>query len=229
MREIEIDARLLAAADLVRQGACFADIGTDHARLPLFLLSGKKIRLAYATDVAKGPLASAEAAIAASGMAEYCKTMLCDGAAALAGLGITDYAICGMGGELIARIISDAPHLADPAVQLTLQPMTRSAHLRRFLAENGFSVLAERFVVAAKRAYVCISATYTGRFYRISDLEAEIGAYPDPSSPAFRAYAEARVSALRKEAMGAAYRGQICEAGKTADAILRLLNQKSEE
>lgn len=229
MREIEIDARLLAAADLVRQGACFADIGTDHARLPLFLLSGNKIRSAYATDVAKGPLASAEAAIAAQGMEGLCKTMLCDGAAALSGLGITDYAICGMGGELIARIISDAPQLADPAVQLTLQPMTRVAHLRRFLADRGFSVLDERFVIAAKRAYVCISATYTGRFYTISDLEAEIGAYPDPNSPAFRAYAEARIAALRKEAMGAAYRGEISEAGKTADAILRLLNQESEE
>ena len=222
MREIELDARLLAAADLVRQGACFADIGTDHARLPLFLLASKKIGFAYACDVACGPLASAAAAIAAAGEEDRCKTLLCDGAAALSGLGITDYAICGMGGELIARIIADAPQLADPSVRLTLQPMTRAAHLRRFLAKNGFSVLTERFVTAAKRAYVCISASYTGRFCEISGIEAEIGAYPD-GTPAFIAYAKHRVSALRKEATGAVCRGESSEAGETADAIERLL------
>lgn len=218
MREAELDARLLAAADLVRQGACFADIGTDHAHLPLFLLAKGRISFAYACDVARGPLASAEAAIAAAGEDERCKTLLSDGAAALKGLGITDYAICGMGGELIARIIGDAAQLADPSVRLTLQPMTRAAHLRRFLAENGFSVLCERFVIAAKRPYVCISAEYTGRFCEISGLEAEIGAYPD-SSPAFLAYARARALALRKEALGAMHRGQSSEAGRIADEI----------
>ena len=222
MREIELDARLLAAADLVRQGACFADIGTDHARLPLFLLANRRIDLAYACDVARGPLASAEAAIAAAGEGERCKTRLCDGAAALSDLGITDYAICGMGGELIARIISDAPQLADPSVRLVLQPMTRAAHLRRFLAKNGFSVLTERFVTAAKRAYVCISASYTGRFSEISGLEAEIGAYPD-GSPAFLVYARTRMIALRKEAKGAVCRGEASEAGEIADQIEHLL------
>ncbi len=224
MREMELDARLLAAAGFVRQGACFADIGTDHARLPLFLLARGKIPFAYASDVAKGPLATAEAAIAEAGEGDRCKTVLCDGAAALAGLGITDYAICGMGGELIARIIKDAGQLADPSVRLTLQPMTRAAHLRRFLSENGFSVLGERFVIAAKRPYVCISAEYTGRFFEISALEAEIGAYPD-GSPAFLAYARARVAALRKETLGAMHRGEASEAGRIADEIAGVLKQ----
>lgn len=224
MRETELDARLLAAADLVRQGACFADIGTDHARLPLFLLARARISFAYACDVAKGPLASAEAAIAAAGEGGRCKTVLCDGAAELGGLGISDYAICGMGGELIARIISDAPGLSDPSVRLVLQPMTRAAHLRRFLAENGFSILGERFVIANRRPYVCISAEYTGRFCEISGIEAEIGAYPD-RSPAFLAYAKARASALRKEALGAAHRGESSEAGKIADGIDGIIKQ----
>jgi tRNA (adenine22-N1)-methyltransferase len=228
MREIELDARLLAAADLVRQGACFADIGTDHARLPLFLLASKRIGFAYACDVACGPLASAEAAIAAAGEGERCKTVLCDGAAALSEFGITDYAICGMGGELIARIISDAPQLADPSVRLVLQPMTRAAHLRRFLARNGFSVLCERFVIAAKRAYVCLSVAYTGRFCEISGLEAEIGSCPD-GSPAFLAYARTRMSALRKEAAGAACRGAVSAAKEIADHNERILQSYETE
>ena len=222
MRETELDARLFAAAGLVRQGACFADIGTDHARLPLFLLADGKISFAYACDVARGPLASAEAAIRAAGEEARCRTVLCDGASLLSDLGITDYAVCGMGGELIARIISDAPWLADPEVRLTLQPMTRASHLRRFLAKNGFSIREERFVIAAKRAYVCMSVEYTGRFRDIDGVEAEIGAYPNRSE-AFFAYARARISALRKEAMGAACRGEASDAGRVADEIETML------
>ena len=228
MREIELDARLLAAASLVRPGACFADIGTDHARLPLFLLSREHITEAYASDVAKGPLSRAEEAIREAGEGARCHAVLCDGAAALSGLGITDYAVCGMGGELIARIIGDAPQLKDPSVRLILQPMTRAAHLRRFLAEQGFAILDERYEIAAGRAYVCILASYTGRFEQIFGIDAEIGRVR-PHTPAFLAYLRTHVKMLRNEAMGAAHRGEASEAGAIADAMQALISERERE
>ena len=223
MRDTVLDARLASAAGLVRQGACFADIGTDHARLPLFLLAEGRVTYAYASDIAEGPLASARAAIMAAGETR-CETILSDGAAALAGRGISDCAICGMGGELIARIISDAPWLRDPAVRLILQPMTRAAHLRVFLAEHGFRILQEVYSIAAKRAYVCLLVEFCGGSRAISREEAEIGRPIDTENPAFRAYAAARLAALRKEASGAAHRGvDDGGAAAAADAIARRL------
>ncbi len=223
MRDTVLDARLASAAGLVRQGACFADIGTDHARLPLFLLAEGRVAYAYACDVAEGPLSSARAAISAAGETR-CETVLCDGAAALEGRGISDCAICGMGGELIARIIDDAPWLRDPAVRLILQPMTRAAHLRAYLAEQGFVVLREVYSIAAGRAYVCLLVEFCGGSRLISREEAEIGRPSDTTDPAFRAYAAARISALRKEAAGAAHKGaDDGGAGAAADAIARLL------
>ena len=170
-----LDKRLLSCADFVRAGAVFADIGTDHGYLPIFLLKTGRIERAYLSDVNSGPLSSAERNAAAEGLTDRCEFILTDGAAALSGKGITDYAICGMGGELIARIIEDAPHLKDGSVRLVLQPMTKQEHLRRYLALTGFTILHERFSFDAGKYYVTMVAEYCGECREISFEEAELG------------------------------------------------------
>lgn len=170
-----LDKRLLSCADYVRAGAVFADIGTDHGYLPIFLLNTGRIQRAYLSDVNSGPLASAERNARDNGLSDKCEFILTDGAAALSGKGITDYAICGMGGELIARIVEDAPHLKEIGTRLILQPMTKQEHLRRYLASNGFSVLDERFSFDSGKYYVTLLAEYTGECREISESEAELG------------------------------------------------------
>ena len=170
-----LDKRLLSCADYVRAGAVFADIGTDHGYLPLFLLKSGKIERAYLSDVNQGPLSSAERNLRSEGMTDKCEFILTDGATALAGNGITDYAVCGMGGELIARIIEDAPHLKERGIRLILQPMTKQEHLRRYLEISGFSILDEKFSFDSGKYYLTILAEYTGECRELSDSEAELG------------------------------------------------------
>ena len=129
-----LNARLLSAAEMVRQDAIFADVGTDHAYLPLFLLEEGRIKRAFCSDINKGPLDSARRTAAERGLEDKITFVLADGATALRDKNITDYAICGMGGELIAKIIEDSPHLYDTDVHLIIQPMSRQAILRKFLA-----------------------------------------------------------------------------------------------
>ena len=170
-----LDKRLLSCAEFVRAGAVFADIGTDHGYLPLFLLREGRITRAYLSDINRGPLSSAERNARAEGLSDKCEFILTDGAAALCDKGITDYAICGMGGELITRIIGDAPHLFTEGTRLILQPMTKQECVRRFLVENGFSVITERFSFDSGKYYVTVVAEYTGANGEISDEDAELG------------------------------------------------------
>ena len=170
-----INARLLCAAEFTRQNATFADIGTDHAYLPLFLLDSGRIKYAYCCDINEGPLNSARRNAEERGRLDQCEFILTDGATVLRGKGITDYAICGMGGELIADIIDRAPHLKDEEVNLILQPMSRQEKLREYLASSGFSIIGERYSLDAGKYYVCMLARYTGKCREISPLEAIAG------------------------------------------------------
>lgn len=178
MNSSALNARLLSAAELTRQDATFADIGTDHAYLPLFLLDSGKIRYAYCCDINEGPLASARRNAEERGRLSETEFILTDGATVLQGKEITDYAICGMGGELIADIIDRAPHLKDGGVNLILQPMTRQEKLRAYLASSGFSVTHESYTFDAGKYYVCLLATYDGVMRTISPLETIAGS-PD--------------------------------------------------
>ena len=170
------DERLRAAAAFVRQGAVFADIGTDHAYLPVFLCENNAITRAFACDVVEGPLSVAVAHIAQSGLSNRITPILTDGLTGLEGYGITDIAICGMGGELIVSILSRAPFIKDARIRLILQPMTHARDVREYLAKEGFAIVGECVREAAGKLYFCFAAEYMGKPYAISRMEAELGA-----------------------------------------------------
>ena len=85
--------RLEAAAKLVRPGAFVADIGTDHAYLPIYLVGKGIATRAVASDINRGPLDRAASNIRAAGLEERITLLLTDGVVGLCGLGITDYII----------------------------------------------------------------------------------------------------------------------------------------
>ena len=162
MSEFSIGERLSSVAKFVRRGATFADIGTDHAYLPVFLLKSGVIARAVCSDINEGPLENAKRTAEEYGVCRNIEFLLSDGASALEPYEPTDVAICGMGGELIARIIEDAPFLKTSGVRLLLQPMTRQEFLREYLNENGFSTVAEDYATEAGKSYLVIAAEYSG-------------------------------------------------------------------
>lgn len=161
---VKLDDRLSSAASFVREGAVVADIGTDHAYIPVYLLENGIAKFAIASDVNKGPLERAVENARKYGVADRMRFTLADG---LNGVeperdSVTDIVICGMGGELIARIVDESEYTRKSGVRLILQPMTAADDLRKYLDENGFAVIDEKLSTAAGKTYCCMLAEYDG-------------------------------------------------------------------
>lgn len=163
MENIKINDRLMTAVPLVREGARLADIGTDHAYLPIYLLEQGKIASAIAADINRGPLDKANENITKYGLGDKIDTVLCDGLAKIHADQVDDIAIFGMGGELIVKIIDEAPWLKDCKKRLILQPMTHPEKLRKYLAQNGFEIINEALSLDRGKIYQTVCAEYDGQ------------------------------------------------------------------
>lgn len=178
MKKTKLTRRLTAAFMLVREGHTVADIGTDHAYLPIALVQEGKCRKAYASDIGKGPLERAKENIAQYGLQDSIETVLTDGAAYFDGIA-DEFIIAGMGGELIWRIISDAPFMKSGEIHMVLQPMTKVPFLRYTLLTNGFNIQKESLVKEDGKIYTVMSVFYDGVSRTPSDIEALTGRIED--------------------------------------------------
>ncbi len=170
-----LDDRLATAFRFVRPGAVVADIGTDHAYLPAALINAGIASRAIAADINQGPLVHAAETVARYALADRITLRQTDGLHGIAESGATDILIFGMGGELIARIIDEAPFTRDAGIRLILQPMTKQAELRRYLVGHGYAIVGECMSAAAGKRYQTICAEYTGVVTALTELEAEFG------------------------------------------------------
>lgn len=155
------DKRLLAVASLVRCGSVVADIGTDHAYLPVYLVQNGICPHAVAADLRQGPLDSARAHIAAAGLSAVIDARLGDGLAPIAPAEVDDIVIAGMGGDTVAAILAACDWVRDGRYNLVLQPMTHPERVRAWLLQNGFSITAEAPVWEGRRFYHVMAASYT--------------------------------------------------------------------
>ena len=140
-----------------------ADVGTDHAHLPVALIEQGRVTSAVATDIIPGPVASANRTVTEAGLSDRIDVRLGDGLAPIGPDEADDIVIAGMGGENIAAILGAAPWVKNPRFRLILQPMTRPEVLRRFLAENGFAIEREVTTKDGIHHHVTMQAAYGGK------------------------------------------------------------------
>ena len=143
---MELSKRLSAVAALVTNGYRLADIGTDHAYIPICLAGTGRIPEAVAMDVNPGPLLRAEENIRMHGLEDRIKTRISDGFASLE-KGEADAAvIAGMGGPLMIRILREGAEVVSTLKECVLQPQSEIEKVRAFLLEEGFFFLDEDMV-----------------------------------------------------------------------------------
>lgn len=176
------DTRLLSAVPYLCRGGRVADVGTDHAYLPIYLVRKGIISHALACDINEGPIASARANIEAAGLCDRIDTLRTDGLHGVEHYAPDDVMIFGMGGELIVRILSEAPWVKSERIGLILQPMSRVATLRRWLLENGFAITGETITFEDK-FYQTVAARYCGKREAHSEVELLIGRHNIEARP----------------------------------------------
>lgn len=159
----------------MRHGSVFADIGTDHAHLPIYLYKNNIVKKAIAADVNPMPLEIARKNISLNSAQKGIETVLSDGLDKIKDYAPDDIAIFGMGGELICRIISDAKWTKNKNVRLILQPMTKQDDVRRFLLDNGYSIIGEAVSYDDGKFYQTICAEYSGENEEYSEAELILG------------------------------------------------------
>ena len=171
----KISKRLCTASQYVRSGAIVADIGTDHAYLPIYLALEGKIKKAVAADINEGPLNTARENIKKYSCEHIIDTYLTNGLKGIEGFNPTDIVICGMGGELIANILEASKELvSNSSIRLILQPMTMIRELREYLS-NGFSTIAENIVFEDDKLYQIMCVEYDGVKHALTNAQLELG------------------------------------------------------
>lgn len=161
MNEHVLSKRLTLVGEEVPDGARLADIGSDHAYLPVALMLAGKLAYAVAGEVVKGPFESAKRQVAKNGLTDKITVRLADGLAAVeASDEIDTVSIAGMGGTLIASIL-EAGKVAGQlqgTERLVLQPNVGEPQVRRWLMENDYHIETEHILEENEKLYEIIVA-----------------------------------------------------------------------
>ncbi|MDR0248217.1 MAG: class I SAM-dependent methyltransferase [Oscillospiraceae bacterium] len=158
-RPLSLSPRLLAISSRLPKGLRVADIGTDHARLPVYLLQQGIAAAVIATDVGEGPLKAARVTLKKHGLEDVVQLRLCRGALGLSPQEFDAAVVAGIGGDTIIGILQDSPWLLRKP--LFIQPQTKVARAEAWLREQGARVEAAA-VYEGRRKYVILSVTGEG-------------------------------------------------------------------
>ena len=216
-RPFSLSPRLQTVAELVPAGTRLADVGTDHGRLPVWLLQQEIVEQAVASDLRPGPLGRARA------LAEKLSEISPEEAEVVT--------IAGMGGETIASILAAVPWTGQPGHRYILQAMSGMDGLRRYLSESGFSILRELLVPEGETLYIVLLAE-PGNMAPLSEGEIWVGRQnSDMESPLRGRYLAQEIEKLRRAIDGLAktQKPEEAEKRRAYEAILLEVEKMREE
>lgn len=172
---IRLSDRLRALAARVPEGARVIDVGTDHARLPVWLAQTGRAAHIFASDVREGPLRGAKDLIDEAGVGARVTLRLTDGLRGFAPNDADTIVIAGMGGETMADILTAAPWTKDGAL-LILQPQSKQDVLRQMLCGGGYVITSEALVEDMGRIYPILTVR-GGKPLRYTPAELHTGKF----------------------------------------------------
>lgn len=155
---INLSQRLRCVAGQVSIGSILADIGSDHALLPVYLLQRGIIVSAVAGEINLGPYLAAQKQVKEAGLQTSIAVRQGDGLEVLAAGEANVITIAGMGGQLIVHILSEGSSKLQDVKRLILQPNVGEEQVRRWLFEQGWFLIHEQIVEEDCKIYEIFTA-----------------------------------------------------------------------
>lgn len=175
MNSNQLSERLKAVADFVSDGETVADIGSDHAYLPCYLVKSNKVTRAIAGEVVEGPYQSAVRQVKEDGLTEQVEVRKGNGLTVLLPGEVTTVTIAGMGGPLISEILENGKERLEGVQKLILQPNISAISIRQWLLDNGWQINDEKILEEDRKIYEVILAGRSDDRQELSDQELLLG------------------------------------------------------
>lgn len=160
---------------MVDRGSVVADIGTDHAYLPVYLVESGICDKAFACDIKRGPLEKGQQNIIINNLEDKIETRLSDGLQGIKENEADTFIICGMGADVIIHILSSCPYICNEKYTLIIQPMSKYYTLIEWLYNNKFHITTHKCTHEGERNYTVFKVKYTGKEKNFSTSDTYIG------------------------------------------------------
>ena len=151
----KLSKRLQAIADLVPAGAFLADVGSDHAYLPISLIQSGKISYAQAIDNKMGPFLRMKANVAEARLESHIVLSRSDGISDIRP-DVNCIALAGIGGLLACDLLEAHPEKLPAVSHIIVDPHRDLRSVRARVSALGYEIEDERMVREDKIYYSII-------------------------------------------------------------------------
>lgn len=193
---ISLSKRLEAVAFFVTPGSYLADVGSDHAYLPIYLLKHERIIGAQAIDNKKGPYEGMLSNVREAGLEGKIECTLGDGLLPLLDE-VNCLSLCGMGGLLIIDILKKGQGKLDRIKEIVLDAHRDLPKVREEISKMGFLLKEERMIHESGQFYTIMKWGRGTLSAPYSEKEMLLGpCLLGSSDPTYQAYLRERVTVL---------------------------------
>jgi len=154
---LEISQRLRIVGDFVTQKTV-ADIGTDHAYVPIYLHKKGNVEKVIACDINKKPLQKAQQNIKLHHAENKIITRLGNGLQPLQPYEVDSIVISGMGGMLMIELMEQSQNIIKTVKELILCPHLDVTAVRKYLHNIGYVITDEKMIQEWDNFYTILRA-----------------------------------------------------------------------
>lgn len=188
LAESTLSERLRLIAGKIKKCSLLADIGTDHAYIPVYAVGSGLAQRAVASDISEPTCVKARINVTNSGLADKIDVRMGYGLDTIKPDEKPDCIVmAGMGGSLIVSIMEKGRKIISESSQIILQPQNDTEKIRRYVHSSGLKISDEIIFNDRGKFYTVIECRKGKEEY--TDIEYVFGKIPlEKKMPALRDY-----------------------------------------